>query len=455
MGAPRSVQAEEDAPAGRWAARPGLAGVIRVVALVTPLAATLAAVVVASRVVPRPDGGTAVVVWWLALTMFSTAVLVGTDRVARRLLPLSVLLRLSLVFPDRAPSRFRVAWRSGSTRNLARWLAAARAEGRRDNTTKAAETILTLAAALNAHDRKTRGHSEQVRAFTDLLATEMKLPAADTERLRWAGLLHDIGKLAVVPDVLNKPAAPDEDEWVVLKRHPHEGERLAMPLLPWLDDFADTIVQHHERYDGTGYPAGLAGDDICIGARIVSVADCFDTMVTPRPYSRPLTAVAAREELARCAGTQFDPQVVRAFLNVSLGRLRWIIGPAAWVAQIPVASRAAAWPGHGRGALVAKATTAAAAALVAGVVLPLASRDVPAAEATVPPPAQMLPSVGAVAASPRTRPPSLPDADALHAARSAVPSYVLGEQLIAGVVTPTRTTATSTPSTTTTTPTTT
>jgi HD-GYP domain-containing protein (c-di-GMP phosphodiesterase class II) len=101
----------------------------------------------------------------------------------------------------------------------------------------------------------------------------------------------------------------------------------------WLGEFAPVIIQHHERWDGTGYPAGLAGHDICEGARIVAVADAFEVMTAARSYKRPMTRGVALREMTKLAGTQFDPACVRALLSISAPRLRWAIGPWAWLAQ--------------------------------------------------------------------------------------------------------------------------
>jgi HD-GYP domain-containing protein (c-di-GMP phosphodiesterase class II) len=265
----------------------------------------------------------------------SALVAVGVETLARRLLPLAALLKLSLAFPDRAPSRFRVARQAGNTRVLRDRVAHARAAGVADDPARAAEEILGLVAALAAHDRKTRGHSERVRGFTDLLADELAIPQADRDRLRWAALLHDIGKLEVPAATLNKAGKPDPKEWEQLKRHPLEGQRIVGGLLPWLESWGAVIAQHHERFDGAGYPNGLAGEQIHLGARIVSVADSFEVMTAARSYKRPMTPPAARRELAACAGKQFDPMVVRAMFSISLGRLWWRVGPASWIAQVP------------------------------------------------------------------------------------------------------------------------
>ena len=111
--------------------------------------------------------------------------------------------------------------------------------------------------------------------------------------------------------------------------------RLLEPLRPWLGEWADAASQHHERWDGKGYPFGLAGEQISLSGRIVAVADAFDVMTSVRSYKKAMTPEAARAELLRCAGTQFDANVVRAFLNISVGKLRLVMGPLSWLAQAP------------------------------------------------------------------------------------------------------------------------
>ncbi len=319
----------------QWQRRPAAGNLVRALALALPIAASVAATAVLSRAWPRPSGLGGALAWWAMILVVPTLVLWIVDHGARRLLPLAALLRLSMVFPDRAPSRFSVAFKAGTTRNLKDQLAHAREHGIDDEPAVAAERILILAASLNRHDRATRGHSERVRAFNDLIAEELRLPPADRDRLRWAALLHDVGKREVPARILNKPDTPTVAEWDALRRHPEEGARIAAPLLGWLGPWGAAIAEHHERWDGTGYPRGLAGDRISLAARIVAVADVFEVMTAPRPYRRPVSAAAARTELARCAGTQFDPCVVRAFLNLSLGKLRKTMGPLSWLAQLP------------------------------------------------------------------------------------------------------------------------
>jgi len=304
-----------------------------VVVLLVPLSASIVTGVWLSRVVGAPHGWVVMAAWYVAIIVASMAVLFAIDAVARRLLPLAALLRVALVFPDRAPSRLAIALEANSAKRLAARMEEACKRGERNG--RSTDAVLTLAAALNAHDRRTRGHSERVRALTDLMSEQLGLSADDAERLRWAAFLHDVGKLSVPTRVLNKSGALDRREWRLIRLHPVTGEQLAQPMAGFLGEWVHGIGHHHERFDGQGYPDGLAGDAISLAGRIVSVTDAFETMTAVRSYNRPLSAIDARQELTRCAGTHFDPAVVRAFLNVSIGRLRWTMGLVSWLAQVP------------------------------------------------------------------------------------------------------------------------
>lgn len=358
--APRHRSREEP----RWQHRPVLAALLRLAVVAVPLAASLAVAFAAARLLGTPAGPGERALWWGGVLAASLGALVVFDRAARRLLPLAALLELSLIFPDRAPSRFGVALRSGSTGRLRAREVEALRRGDQEPA-EAARTILALAASLSVHDRDTRGHSERVRAYADLIAAELGLEPDDRDRLRWAALLHDLGKLTVAAHTLHASGDLSDIEWEALRRHPIEGARLAEPLRAWLGPWALAIEQHHERFDGTGYPYGLSGDRISLGARIVAVADCYDAMTSPRSYRAPLSAAGARQELAAQAGTHFDPTVVRAFLSVSLGRLRWVMGPLAFLAALPFALPVA---GVRRGLDSAARTAALGAASLAATV---------------------------------------------------------------------------------------
>ena len=314
---------------GRWTARPGAARALTLVALGVPVLTGAAAGWATTDLLRGDVPGVAVVAATVVVTLGVVWLLRG---VTERLLPLAALLQLDLPFPGRAPARFRVALKAGSTRRLQRLV-------REDPASEAADaavTILAYATALSRHDRATRGHSERVRALADLLGEALGLAPEDRDRLRWAALLHDVGKLGVHADVLNKDAALSDEEWEEIRNHPLEGARLAAPLRPFLGDWVTSVEHHHERWDGTGYPHGLAGDQIAYGARIVAVADTYEVMTSPsRSYRRAVTPLAAQQELARVAGEQLDPAMVRAFLTINERDLRRALGVLALVLQLP------------------------------------------------------------------------------------------------------------------------
>lgn len=319
----------DDVTEHQWRARPVLAGTLRAALLAVPLVASSGAVLLISRWLP-PGAGSR---WWGLAAMLLTAVVVAmaVERGTRRLLPIALLLKLSMIFPDRAPSRFKLA-RAAAVRPPGHELLW---NGTEAEPTSTADLVLNLVAALGTHDRRTRGHSERVRLLCDMLAEELKLDDDARDRLRWSSLLHDVGKMKVSTSILNKPGRLDAREFERIKQHPSAGAELAAPLLPWLGEWGEGIVDHHEKYDGTGYPAGKSGTQISAAGRLIGLIDAFETMTAARPYKKAMATKAAREELARCAGTHFDPLMVRAFLAISLPRVLWAMGPLSFLFQLP------------------------------------------------------------------------------------------------------------------------
>ncbi len=171
-----------------------------------------------------------------------------------------------------------------------------------------------LMAKLAMHDASTHGHVISVASFSRRLATTMVMPPSNVAFVERCGALHDIGKLFVSPDILNKPGPLDDGEWDVMRCHPELGARLLADI-PLLRDCAPIIMAHHERVDGRGYPLGLMGTRIPLEARMVSVCDAFHVMIGGRPYREAISPQAAIRELVRCSGTQFDAWVVDTFVS--------------------------------------------------------------------------------------------------------------------------------------------
>lgn len=367
-----------------WGSHRIAASALRIGIVVVPaLVATCAVWWIGGRLT-RPTGSAAAL-WFVGLLAVGAGAYVVVERLTRRLLPLAALLRLSLVLPDQTPSRYRIALCSGTTRHLKRVVADAEHGHFGDTPAEAAERVLVLVAALNRHDRLTRGHSERVRAYTEVIGEELGLSGSELSMLRWAALLHDVGKIAVPGEILNKRDRLTDEEFEIIKTHPAVGAEMVAPLRSWLGDAVDAVGQHHERWDGRGYPCGLAGEDISLAGRIVAVADTFDVITSSRSYKKAMTPTAARVEIARCAGTQFDPQVTRALLTVSIGRL-WVAGGAlTWGTSLPVLSQLSTGGGLLPAVGNAVAGAVAAVAIVVGgapvVGAQLAPRDIAAVTA--------------------------------------------------------------------------
>ena len=176
-------------------------------------------------------------------------------------------------------------------------------------------TLEALVAALDAREHETFAHSVRVRAYTRHLARQAGYPPALVPTLEQAALLHDIGKVAVADAILLKPAKLTPEEWVEIRKHSTAGEEI-LKRVPFLRPASSIVRHHHERYDGTGYPDGLAGAQIPLGARFFTVADTLDAMTSDRFYRKAPGFQAAREEIRRCSGKQFDPQIVELFLDI-------------------------------------------------------------------------------------------------------------------------------------------
>ncbi|MBN2233453.1 MAG: response regulator [Deltaproteobacteria bacterium] len=177
------------------------------------------------------------------------------------------------------------------------------------------QTIRSFACALEAKDRYTHGHSQQVTRYAEAIARAMKLSVDEIELLGQAGMLHDIGKIGISEAILNKPGPLTASEYEIIKQHPVTGKHILMPITS-LSLIVPIVYHHHERWDGSGYPDGLGGADIPLMSRILGVADAFDAMTSIRAYRRPLAPPEAFAEIFRGSGSQFDPAIVDIFLHL-------------------------------------------------------------------------------------------------------------------------------------------
>ncbi|WNG58619.1 response regulator [Archangium gephyra] len=176
-------------------------------------------------------------------------------------------------------------------------------------------TLLALVAALDAREHETSDHSQRVVRYTSAVAERMSIKGQELEEIGRGALLHDIGKIGVPDAVLLKPGKLTPEEWQEMRKHPDIGFQMIQNI-PFLATPAQIVLSHQERWDGQGYPRNLRGQEIHIGARIFAVADTLDAMTSDRPYRKGTTFANAIAEITRCAGTQFDREVVRAFLDI-------------------------------------------------------------------------------------------------------------------------------------------
>jgi len=176
------------------------------------------------------------------------------------------------------------------------------------------DTVTSLAYAIDAKDQYTQGHSQKVSAYAALLAEALSMSDLEVEEIRLGAVLHDVGKVGIPEAILNKSGPLNLEEWDTMKTHVTFGGKLLEPLVP-LERIRRMVLHHHEFFDGSGYPEALTGETIPLGARIITIADSYDTITSDRSYKKGRTAEQALSELERCAGTQFDPRLIEAFVR--------------------------------------------------------------------------------------------------------------------------------------------
>lgn len=177
------------------------------------------------------------------------------------------------------------------------------------------ETIQALSTAMEEKDPYTQGHAQRVSELAILLGEEIKLNSRELEQLRYAAILHDVGKIGIPEAILNKPDKLNEEEYKVIKEHPTKGVKI-LENIDFLK-YATSIMQyHHEYFDGSGYPEGKMGEDIPLSSRIITIVDAYDAMTTDRPYRKALSVEFALKEIQNKAGEQFDPRLVQAFVKI-------------------------------------------------------------------------------------------------------------------------------------------
>jgi response regulator RpfG family c-di-GMP phosphodiesterase len=187
-------------------------------------------------------------------------------------------------------------------------------------------TLWALVAALDAREHEVSNHSQRVVRYTLAIARRLGISDALLPSIGRGALLHDIGKIGITDAILLKPGKLTEEEWTVMRTHPQIGHDI-LRAIPFLGSPADIVLAHQERYDGKGYPRGLAGEAVPLGARVFAIADTYDAITSDRPYRKRQTPEAARQEITRCSGTQFDPRCVEAFLTISEAELLELARP--------------------------------------------------------------------------------------------------------------------------------
>lgn len=309
------------------------------------------------------------VAWLLVAFVVSFAIATFTAEVVQRAVRRTDTYRNTIQFDSQVDELFGEYLRTGNIRTLRK---TAQENG---HSLTMIDAVAAQLDELTKHDRLTRGHTERVRAYASLIGNEMGLPEDQVELLNWTAMMHDIGKLDVPGNILNKPGKPTPEEWDVLKGHPWAAfKRLNMLEEHFGESIYEGALYHHERWDGTGYPFGLTGNEIPLFGRITAVADAFDVMTHARSYKDPSPIGEARDELLRAAGSHFDPNVVAAFVRIGEQDLREIRGLSATFAGLSLV-------GSQVGSVVSNVAISVATLVGAGVTIAAAEEPPPAAVA--------------------------------------------------------------------------
>ena len=295
-------------------------------------------------------------VWVVVALAVSLLTSLAIGDVTRKLIQRTPLYKRANKFDTEVEELFGIALREGSPKNVRKTAV------ERGHDPAFVDEVLDLLDQLSSHERLTRGHNERVRAYASMIGREVGLTDDELEALNWSALMHDIGKLDVPAWLLSSPEKPTDEEWEVIKRHPEMARHRLRKLEPILgESIYEGALYHHERWDGEGYPHGLAGKNIPLFGRITAIADAFDVMTHARSYQKPRPIVDAREELVAGAGSHFDPQLVAAFLKIGDEEIKDVRGWSATFAGIAIVGSRMATIGSQVAIVAASATGAVAA----------------------------------------------------------------------------------------------